>query len=148
MTRRDDSGRPRAAERTINVRNLSTIVLAMASAVLLLLAPATRAAGPAKDGKALFTSFKGNLCHAVESQGIAVVEEEGEEPEAEPDDGARKPPDLSNVGSERDAKWLKDWLMKKVEVEGRTHRKKLTAEPSELNVLTAWLATLKTPPKK
>ena len=130
------------------MRNPFLTLLLLPTLALLLVAPATLAAGPAKDGKSLFTSFKCNLCHSVESQGIAVVEEEGEEAEAEDDEGARKPPDLSNVGSERDAKWLKDWLMKKVEVEGRTHRKKLTAEPSELNVLTAWMATLKTPPKK
>ena len=122
-------------------------LLALAAAALLLLPATAGAAAPAKDGKALFTQFKCNLCHSIESQSIAVIEDE-EEADAEPEEGAKKPPDLSNVGSERDAKWMTDWLLKKVEIEGKTHRKKLTAEPAELKILTTWLATLKTPPKK
>ena len=91
----------------------------------------------AADGKELFTQHKCNMCHTVDSQGIAQSKEEGE------DADESKPVDLSNVGSERDVKWLKDWLNKKAQIDGKTHRKTFKGAPADLDTLATWLATLK-----
>jgi hypothetical protein len=119
----------------------------LAAALLTSVAPA--AAGDAKaDPKTLFTQLKCNTCHAIASQAVAVVEEEEEA--VEEDEEEAEPPDLSGVGLEHQQSWLKDWLLKKVEKDdGKKHRKKFEGKPGELDVLTAWLATLKdAPPKK
>jgi hypothetical protein len=100
-------------------------------------------AAGAADGKAVFTQLKCNSCHAIASQGIKVVEEEAEaEPEEEGED-VQKPSDLSDVGSKRTAAWIKDWLTKKVDLEGKKHRKKFDGKPAELEALATWLASLK-----
>lgn len=121
------------------------LTILAATVAIIIAAPASAAEAKA-DGKALFTQYKCNSCHSVTSQGIAVVEEEGEE--AEGDEEATKPSDLSDVGSKHDAAWLKDWLMKKVDLDGKKHRKKVEFKGSDLNTLTTWLATLKEAPKK
>ena len=113
--------------------------MAMGAALTLGSAGAARAA----DGKAVFTQLKCNSCHAISSQGIKVVEEEGEEAEEEGDDAASKPKDLSDVGTHRTAAWIKDWLMKKVDLDGKKHRKKFEGKPADLEALATWLATLK-----
>jgi cytochrome c5 len=115
-------------------------------AALAVAAPAAAAAAKA-DGKTLFTQYKCNSCHAISAQGIAVIEEKGEEAEEE-DDAATKPKDLSDVGTHHELAWFKDWLMKKVELDGKKHRKKFEFKGGELDTLTAWLATLKDAPKK
>lgn len=104
---------------------------------------APSAAAETKDGKATFTELKCNNCHAVSTQGIAVVEEEGAE-----EDEESEPSDLSGIGAKHDAKWVKDWLNKKVEKDGKTHRKKFAGTPAQLNALADWLAGLKEPAKK
>lgn len=115
--------------------------------VLIILLAAPAHAGEAKDPKALFVSLKCNGCHAVAKQAIAVVEEEGEEAEDDSDEAAPEPPDLSGVGLEHEASWIKDWLLKKVDVDGKKHRKKFEGKPGELDVLANWLASLKDPIK-
>ena len=99
-----------------------------------------------KDPKALFIQNKCNSCHAIKSQGVTVVEEEGAEAEPE-DEDAPKPPDLSDIGSKHAAAWIKDWVLKKVDVEGKKHRKKFEGKPAELDAIATWLASLKAPAK-
>lgn len=113
-----------------------TALAALSAVAVLGVAPADAAE---KDGKALFTQLKCNSCHVVTSLGIEQIKD----PEEEADEDAPKPKDLSDVGSTRDAKWLKGWLEKKIEVEGKTHRKKFPGEPSDLATIVDWLATLK-----
>ena len=112
-------------------RMLTTVTIASA------LTLSAGAAGAA-DGKAVFTELKCNSCHSVDSQGIKAVEEEPEEGE-EP----VKPTDLSDAGGKHDAKWIKDWLMKKVDVDGKKHRKKFAGTPAQLDAVATWLASLK-----
>lgn len=120
-------------------------VLAGFLGVALLAAPAQ--AGEAKaDAKALFTTMKCNSCHSISAQGVKVLETEGEEAE-EPGE-AKKVPDLSGVGLERNAAWIKDFLNKKADIEGRKHRKKFEGTPADLDALANWLATQKTAPAK
>lgn len=117
----------------IDVRALSALT---AVAAVLALAPSASAD---EEGKAIFLKSKCNTCHTIESQEIAQLAPEGE---GEEEDG-EKPKDLSDVGSRRDAKWIKGWLTKQVEVDGKTHRKRFGGQPPELDALAAWLASLR-----
>jgi len=125
---------------------LPAILLALVAMLLLACGHASAAEAKA-DPKTLFTTLKCNSCHAISAQGVAVVEDEAESEEEEDEDSA-KPRDLSDAGVKRDAKWLKDWLLKKVDVQGKKHRKKFEGTPAQLDALATWLAGLKDAPKK
>lgn len=98
--------------------------------------PAPAGTAPA-DGKTIFTKSKCTMCHTIDSQEIKQLVVEGEE------DDVEKPKDLSDVGSRRDADWIKRWLNKEVEIDGKTHRKRFGGQPAELDVLAKWLTSLK-----
>lgn len=107
-----------------------------------LVAAASPALAAEEDGKAIFLRSKCNSCHTVTSLAIAQPVLEGDSPEDEAD----KPPDLSDVGSKHKPEWFAEWLQKKVEMNGKTHRKRFGGKPEELKILTAWLAGLKKAP--
>lgn len=98
---------------------------------------------PAEDGKAIFLRSKCNTCHTVDSLSIAQLAPEGEWEDDEED--VDKPKDLSDVGSTREPAWIKRWLTKEVEVEGKTHRKRFGGTPAQLDVLAKWLSSLRQP---
>lgn len=98
----------------------------------------------APTGKELFTKFRCNSCHTIQSEAIAKKASE----DAEEDQGDRKSPDLSSVGKKRTAAWMSKFLMKLEKNEGELHRKKFRGTEPELKTLTAWLETLKTEVKK
>ncbi len=81
------------------------------------------------DGKEIFLNQKCNLCHSVSTAGI----------EATIKSAAMRGPDLVNVGDRHDAQWMKDWLHKKVEMNGKKHRKLFTGSDEELDTLIDWL---------
>lgn len=109
--------------------------------------PGAVAAGAAEeDGKAIFLRSKCNTCHTVESQAIARLQPEGEW-EGEEEEESDLPKDLSDVGSTREPGWIKRWLTKEVEVNGKTHRKRFGGSPAQLDVVASWLASLKQPAK-
>jgi hypothetical protein len=54
-------------------------------------------------------------------------------------------PDLGEIGSERDAEWIQKWLLKEVELEGKTHKSKWDGTPKQLEAIATWLANLKKP---
>ncbi len=95
-------------------------------------APLSRAADEA-EGKTLFMAKKCNLCHAIDSQGIAKKSEK------------MKGKELSNIGSEgKSADWLKGWLLQTELKEGEKHKKKFKGTDQEMKAITNWLLTLKT----
>ncbi len=108
--------------------------LALSGAVALLCTPLVAAA---EDGKEIFLRSKCTTCHTIESAGVTQPPGEADEEE--------KPKDLSDVGSKHDAAWIKDWLQKKVEQNGKSHRKRFGGTPAELDVLAKWLTSLKKP---
>lgn len=108
---------------------LSTLI---AWAVTLLSTP-SHAAG---DGKALFISNKCNSCHTISAQGVQKIKSDEEET-------GKKPPDLSHVGKEKDAKWIKGYLMKTETLNGKKHKKAWKGSDADLTTLADWLATLK-----
>jgi cytochrome c553 len=85
----------------------------------------------AADGKTLFTDNKCNTCHSIESQDVKKTM------------GSSKAPDLSDVGSKRNAQWITDFLQKKVDADGKKHPKGWTGKDEDLKTLADWLASLK-----
>lgn len=84
-------------------------------------------------GKVLFLAKKCNLCHGIESQGIAKKSEK------------MKGEELSNIGSEiPSADWLKGWLLQTELKDGDKHQKKFKGTDEELQTLIDWILTLKT----
>ncbi len=64
----------------------------------------------AQSGKDIFLKYKCNRCHAIKAQNIEPIlkEEKGEEEEEEKEEkGKKKITDLSGVGLERNAEWIK-----------------------------------------
>lgn len=122
-----------------------TFLLALATIVAasLAVAPAataTTSPEAAAEGREIFLRSKCNTCHTIEALGIAQL---SAEVEGEEEDEELKPKDLSDVGSTRDADWIKGWLTKQVEIDGKTHRKRFGGKPPELDALATWLAGLK-----
>lgn len=87
-------------------------------------------------GKVIFKANKCSSCHAIKSQGIAKTA--GEETKD------KEPPDLSNVGTKHNAAWMAKYLLKKETLDDAKHLKKFKGSDEDLEVLTNWLATLKT----
>ncbi len=108
----------------------SILFLAVLTISGLLLA-SMMAAAQAPDGKALFVDGKCNMCHSIDSQGIEKKLKSG------------KGHDLSTVGSDRDPAWLRKWLKKEIELEGKKHEKAFKGTDAELDTLINWLGTLK-----
>jgi len=93
----------------------------------------------APNGKPVFSKFKCNSCHAIESQAIVKKAD----PTEKDDETARKPPDLSGVGVKRNATWIQGYLLKKEMIETRKHTKKFRGTDGELKTLAGWLESLK-----
>ena len=85
------------------------------------------------DGKSIFKANKCDKCHSIESQGIEL---NGKPP-------GKTPPDLSGVGLKHKAGWIKDWLLKDEELNGKKHLKKWTGSDDDLTTISAWLAAQK-----
>jgi mono/diheme cytochrome c family protein len=113
---------------------------------------AARADAKVPDGKPVFIKYKCGACHTIESQGIvkkpaaaaaAVAKETPAAEAAEAKPAAKKPPDLSDVGKERNAKWIAAFMKKTETIDGRKHMKLFRGTDAELATLAAWLETMK-----
>jgi mono/diheme cytochrome c family protein len=88
-------------------------------------------------GKKIFVDQKCNVCHSIDSQGIAK-----KGPPAKPTD-KNPPPDLSNLGAEKSADWIAKFLAKEETLNNKKHPKGWTGKKEDLTTLSSWLATLK-----
>ena len=124
-----------ASDRSLLV--LATLVaVPLAAGVLTWIGHSQPALAAAQEppGKQMFLGKKCNVCHSIDSQGIARTSK------AE----ATKGPDLSNVGGAHLAPWIEEFLQQEVgNSEGKKHRKKWSGTDQELEQLAQWLATLK-----
>ena len=97
-------------------------------------------------GQKLFLDNKCTQCHGIDALKISKAKADKEE-EEEASEGGKKvdPPDLSDVGKDKDhdAAWFSKWLMKEEKIEGRKHKKKFKGTPEELKTVSEWLTTLK-----
>ena len=86
----------------------------------------------AADGKQLFQDNKCNTCHSIKSQQVESTKK-----------GDDKIVDLSKVGNSHDSAWIKQWLNKEAEKDGKKHKKKWSGSEGDLDTLVNWLASLK-----
>ncbi len=97
-------------------------------------------------GKKIFMDYECQSCHAISAYGISIVKSEDEEEDDDyGEEEAIEPPDLSNVGSKRDKKFLSLFLRKKVAIDGRKHKKRFKGTKEERRELVIWLSTLTKP---
>lgn len=85
----------------------------------------TPSSAAVRDGKAIFTAQKCDLCHAVSSAEVKAT-------------GKIKAPDLSTAAVE-DATVLGKYLRKQGQIKGKNHVKPFTGSDEELGALIAWL---------
>ncbi len=86
--------------------------------------------GKENPAKKIFTDNKCQSCHSIEAVGIKKKPNQ-------------KPPDLSTVGSEQKADFLKAYLKKKESLNGAKHLVNFKGSDEELETLTKWLESLK-----
>ena len=88
-----------------------------------------------KDGKQIFLDAKCQTCHTVESADIKS-------------DKTLRGGDLSKVGDEFKADWLKKYMMKEVDLNEKKHPSKAwKADDEGFDELVKWLASLKSEKK-
>ena len=91
------------------------------------------AGGEAEEpGRDAFVTQKCNLCHGVETRGIAAKAKSEKVLST----------DLSAVADRRDREWLAQFLLREVELEGKPHKKEFKGDDEELQTLLDWLGTL------
>ncbi|HSF39268.1 MAG TPA: c-type cytochrome [Thermoanaerobaculia bacterium] len=106
---------------------LVLVIAVLAWTVLLAAVPAT---GAGADGKAIFLAQKCNLCHSIETAGIERTSK------AEKTKG----PDLAGAAKRHDAEWIKKFLTKQEQLNGKKHLKEVKSSPEELDALVAWVS--------
>lgn len=102
----------------------------------LLASPSVAGSAEELDGKELFKDNKCGSCHSITAAGMTKASD-GE------DSKDKKAPDLSTIGSKHKADWMAKYLLKKETLDGDKHVKKFKGSDDELQVLVAWLETLK-----
>jgi mono/diheme cytochrome c family protein len=86
----------------------------------------------AADGKTLFVEKKCNLCHSIDSQGIAKKS------------ARMKGAELSDAGNRLESvDWLKRFLVREVDKDGKNHQKKWSGTDEELEAIATWVMSLK-----
>ena len=87
---------------------------------------AVPAAGAATDGKQIFLDQKCNMCHTVSSASITPTSK-------------IKAPDLTGLASTEDEAFLKKYLKKEADKNGKKHIKGFTGTDAQLDALVSWL---------
>jgi len=102
-----------------------------------------------KDPIRIFKDYGCTECHSVSALDIGVVQSEEADDEDDWDDEDEEEieaPDLSNVGTTHDAKWISQYLRKKIAKDGKKHKKRFKGSQEERKILAIWLESLKHEP--
>ena len=121
VRRRRDGAHPEA---------LVVAIVALAAAWL---ASSAAVAAAGTDGKAIFLAQKCNLCHSISAAGIEAIVKAP----------AMRGPDLTGVVAEKGADWTAKFLKHQVDLDGKRHKKELTASDQDVQTLIGWLAEQK-----
>ncbi|MBI5135753.1 MAG: hypothetical protein HZA24_00290 [Nitrospirae bacterium] len=113
------------------MHHLTRIAAGLAVAGCITHAPAAWAQAPEA-----FSRYGCDGCHTVSAYGIGTA----------PTADAGGPPDLSDVGTRRDAAFIQGFLKKQVALDGRKHMLRFPGSDAELSALAGWLVTLDRPP--
>ncbi len=126
-----------------------TIGFLLAAFFLGMLTVAGAGTGKKNPAKKIFLKNRCNECHSILSEKIGKKEDDNVDDELTEEEGEEEvdPPDLSDIGTKKDAEWMQKWLRKKVKLDGHKHKRRFKGSKKDLKVLTEWLETLKTPVK-
>lgn len=112
------------------------------------------------DGPTIFVESRCYTCHTIKAQSeeieaakVAFAESKGVELKEDDDDDESKGGDLSDVGNERDQKWLSDFLKdpkdffkgdaKCKKLAKKKYRKRFKGSDEQYEVLVTYMASLK-----
>jgi mono/diheme cytochrome c family protein len=84
------------------------------------------ASGAATDGKQIFLDQKCNMCHTVSSASITPTSK-------------IKAPDLTGLASKEDPAFVKKYLKKEADKNGKKHIKPFSGTDAQLDALVSWL---------
>ncbi|MGE5681035.1 MAG: c-type cytochrome [Bacillota bacterium] len=79
------------------------------------------------DAKQIFMTNKCNSCHSIEAEKVTKT-------------GKSKAPDLSDIGTQRDAEFIQKFLNKEETVDGKKHPVGFKGTKDELKLLATWLS--------
>ncbi|MCS7313403.1 MAG: hypothetical protein NZ742_10925, partial [Acidobacteria bacterium] len=80
------------------------------------------------------------MCHSIKAEGIEAKQAPG----GAEGEGSVKIVDLSDVGSKVESvQWIQDWLLRKVDKDGKKHRVPFKGTEADLKTLAQWLFSLK-----
>lgn len=83
------------------------------------------------EGEVLFLKYKCTACHSVEVASVNADQKD-------------KGPDLSAASSEIETpEWAKEYLLRKIEKDGKKHRKPYKGSEEDLETIIEWLMGLK-----
>ena len=98
----------------------------------------------------IFKHYGCTECHSISALGVGVVKLEETDDEDDWDEDEEEEeveaPDLSNVGTKHDAKWISQYLRKKIAKDGKKHKKRFKGSQEERKILAVWLESLKHEP--
>jgi cytochrome c553 len=114
-------------------RIMMKLRLTLFSAAFLYLLVALAPAAAADDGQKTFTEQKCNKCHSVASVEIeATIKSE-----------KMRGPDLSKAGEKHAADWVKQYVLKEVQLNDKDHKAKWEGSEKDLQAIADWIASLK-----
>lgn len=111
----------------------ATVFASAALSAALVMILMTPAASADEQSLKLYDDSKCSNCHSIEKLGI----------ERKIPSEKTKGPDLG--ATEHDATWITQWVLKEVEVDGKTHMNTYKGTKKDLEKLADWLVGLKTP---
>lgn len=88
------------------------------------------------DPKEIYKTYKCTKCHSMKIENIEPLEEELMK--------GKKIVDHSGVGLKYSSEWIKRWLLKQEEKDGKKHKIKFKGTEEELEILSEWLSEKKT----
>lgn len=83
-----------------------------------------------KDGKAIFLDKHCDACHSIESQSIEAKRK------------SDKVPDLSKVDLKGKTDWIKSFITKEADIDGKKHPIKFNGTDDELGTISSWIESL------
>ena len=131
---------PSHKEYGANMKQPFTITIALTIFFLLAIVTAGPLSGDKKeDPLRIFKSNGCTTCHSIVALDITVSK--SAEDEAKEDDDL-EPPDLSAVGTRHDAQWISKFIAKKIDKDGKKHKRRFKGSNEERRSLATWLASL------
>lgn len=115
-------------------KQISALMIMSVLFSILLLPGTNSKADETLNGKDIFTAKKCNMCHPATTQGIESKKKDT--------------PDFGTATLHGDAAFIKQYMNKEVEINGKKHPVAFKGEPAELDALVSWLIEISPKPEE